>query len=105
MVLYGDCQLMINPLRDYYNRSGDTQLGVGWMEEDPENGFCVWRVQDEKLILVNVYGNGTHWDTWATEKAKELELDTVLFATSRSPKAFVRKYGYKITGYILEREV
>ena len=95
---------MPSDLRDYYNRSGDTELGVGWMEEN-EHGFCVWRVQDGSLVLVNVYGNGTYWDSWATDKAKELELSLVVCATKRSPKAFVRKYGYKVTGYILERKV
>jgi len=94
----------MNQLRDYYNRSGDTELGVGWMEEN-EHGFCVWRVQEGQLILVNVYGDGTFWNTWATDKAKELELDSILFATKRNPKAFVRKFKYEVTGYILERKV
>ncbi len=95
---------MTTPYRDYFNRSGDTELGVGWMIEN-EHGFCVWRVQDEKLILVNVYGDGTYWNDWATEKAKELEIKTILFATKRKPNAFIRKYGYEITGTILERTV
>ena len=93
-----------SPERDYFNRSGDTELGVGWKEEN-EHGFCVWRMQDDKLILVNVYGNGTFWDSWATAKAKELEVDTISFATKRKPAALIRKYGYKITGTILERTV
>lgn len=95
---------MASQLRDYYNRSGDTELGVGWMEEN-EHGFCVWRATEDSVVLVNVYGDGSYWDSWATEKAKELEKDKVLFATKRSPKAFVRKYGYEVTGYILERKV
>lgn len=95
---------MTSPERDYFNRSGDTELGVGWKEEN-EHGFCVWRVQEGMLILVNVYGDGTYWDAWATEKAKELELSKVFFATKRNPQGFVRKYGYEVVGYILERKV
>ena len=95
---------MTSPLRDYLNRSGDTELGVGWMEEN-EHGFCVHRREDDTLILVNVYGDGAYWDKWATETAKELELSTIRFETKRSPKAFERKYGYEVTGYILERKV
>ena len=95
---------MTSPLRDYFNRSGDTELGVGWMEEN-EHGFCVWRTQDEKLILVNVYGDGTYWNKWATDKAKELECDAIRFETKRSPEAFERKYDCKVVGYILERKV
>lgn len=95
---------MTTDYRDYYNRSGDTELGVGWMIEN-EHGFCVWRADEESIILVNVYGDGTYWDNWATEKAKELEKSKVFFATKRNPKAFVRKFGYEVTGYILERTV
>ena len=95
---------MKSNLRDYFDRSGDTALGVGWMEEN-EHGFCVYRSDGENLILVNVYGDGKYWDNWATEKAKELELDYVFFATKRNPKGFVRKYGYEVEGYILRRKV
>lgn len=94
---------MATQLRDYFNRSGDTELGVGWMEEN-EHGFCVWRRQDDKLILVNVYGNGTYWDTWADKKAEELGVEKIFFATKRNPKGFVRKYGYEVIGTILERK-
>lgn len=90
-------------LRDYYDRSGDTELGLGWVEEN-EHGFCVWRRQDGQLILVNVYGDGAYWNAWADKKAEELGVDTIFFATKRSPKAFVRKHGYEVTGYILERK-
>ena len=93
----------MNILRDYFNRSGDTELGFGWSEEN-EHGFCVWRVQDDKLILVNVYGDGKYWDKWADDKAEAMELEDILFATKRNPAGFVRKYGYEVTGYILERK-
>lgn len=91
------------PLRDYLERSGDTELGTGWIEEN-EHGFCVWRVQDNKLLLVNVYGNGKFWNKWADYKAKELGVESIVFATRRNPDGFVRKYKYDITGYILERK-
>ena len=58
----------MTPLRDYLDRSGDETLGLGWVEEN-EHGFCVWRVKDGVLILANVYGDGTFWDSWATSKA------------------------------------
>jgi len=95
---------MTTKYRDYFNRSGDTELGVGWMEEN-EHGFCVHRVQDDKLILVNVYGDGEYWDNWATKVAKDMGLKSVFFATQRNPKAFERKYGYETVGYLLERKV
>lgn len=94
----------MTPLRDYLNRSGQKALGLGWQEEN-EHGFCVWRVKDGKLILADVYGDGHFWDTWAEEKARELEVDTIRFITKRSPKAFQRKYGYELAGYVMEKAI
>ncbi len=94
---------MVSDLRDYYNRSGDTELGVGWKEEN-EHGFCVWRRQDDILILVNVYGDGTYWNEWADDKAEELGVSTIFFATKRNPAAFERKYKYEVAGTLLERK-
>lgn len=90
------------PLRDYLDRSGDEQLGVGWMEEN-EHGFCVWRRQENKLILVNVYGDGTYWNGWADKKAEELGCTDIFFATKRNPAGFVRKFNYEVVGTLLER--
>lgn len=92
----------MTPLRDYLNRSGDEALGLGWMEEN-EHGFCVWRVKDGTLILVNVYGDGRYWDQWADEKCAEQKLTKIQFGTRRNPATFERKYGYKVTAYLMER--
>jgi hypothetical protein len=92
------------PLRDYFNRSGDDKLGLGWMEEN-EHGFCIWRRQEDKLILANVYGDGRYWDTWAAKKAEELGCTTISFTTKRNPAGFVRKYNCEVVGYIVERKV
>jgi hypothetical protein len=91
-------------LNDYYLRSGDTELSDGKVEVN-ENGFCVWRKIDEAILLVHVYGNGTYWNQFASNKAKELGLSKVIFATKRNPDGFIYKHGFKVTGYILEREV
>lgn len=95
---------MVSPLRDYFNRSGDTELGTGWSEEN-EHGFCIWRKQGEDtLVLVNVYGDGAYWNGWADRKAEELQCDNILFVTKRNPAGFVRKYKFEVTGYVLERK-
>ena len=91
-------------LQRYYDKSGDTELSKGYMEEN-DHGFCVWGVADNSLILIHVYGDGEYWDSWATEKANQLDLDSVAFGTKRSPKAFCKKFGYTVIGYILERKV
>lgn len=89
---------------DYFNRSGDSELGDGTLEVN-DHGFCVWRTHKDKLILINVYGDGRYWDEWAEQKAKNMNKKSILFATKRNPEGFERKYKYKVTGYILERSI
>ena len=88
---------------EYLKRSGDEELGLGWVEEN-EHGFCIWRVEDGMLLLVNVYGDGKYWNEWADKKAEHLGVQVIAFGTKRNPQGFVRKYGYDIKGYILERK-
>jgi hypothetical protein len=89
-------------ISDYLERSGDDCIANGNTEHSKE-GFCIWNTLEDKLILIQVYGNGEYWNEWATNKAKELGKDKIMFATKRNPASFIRKYEYIITGYILER--
>lgn len=89
---------------DYFKRSGDSELPKG-NEEENEHGFCIWRIESNSLILVAVYGDGEYWNEWSINKAMKENIKNIIFATKRKPDAFVRKYGYKVTGYILSREV
>lgn len=91
-------------IQRYFDKSGDDKIADGNIEEN-EHGWCVWKTNGTRLILVQVYGDGDYWDTWATIKCKELGLKSVLFATKRKPMAFVRKYKYTIIGTVLERYV
>lgn len=91
-------------LDDYFARSGDTELSHGTIEEN-ENGFCVWRTHNDTFVLINVYGDGCYWNSWAEKKARELNMKKILFATKRKPDAFCRKHGFDVTGYILERKI
>ena len=98
----------MNPdhLRDYLSRSGDDKLSDGNIEY-ADHGFMVWRVTNDKFVMVNVYGDGRYWDEWATNKAKELGLKTVMFATKRKPELFIRRsnYDYSVFCCVLERSV
>ena len=91
-------------IEDYCRKSGDSSVPAGNLEEN-EHGFCVWRVEDGVLLLVAVYGDGEHWNNWASEKAKKSGMRQIIFATKRKPGAFVRKHGFKVTGYILTRYI
>ena len=91
-------------IEKYLRKSGDQ-----FIYEDNiianDHGFMSWKIAEDKLVLLNVYGNGKYWDNFSIELAKKLGLKGILTATRRSPKAFTRKFGYKITGHILEKEV
>ena len=93
-----------NWLKDYLERSGDTEINPSNLVEN-EHGFCSWREHGDKLILINVYGDGEYWDSWAEKKGQKMGKKTILFCTKRNPKVFERKYGYKQIGTILEREI
>jgi hypothetical protein len=95
---------MPTPIRDYLNRSGKTELGLGWTEEN-EHGFCVWRREGDALVLSDVYGDGPYWDSWATDKAREIGATKIRFTTKRDPAAFQRKYGYSLTDYTMEKVI
>ena len=95
---------METSIEDYLKRSGDKELLEGELEEN-EHGFCIWQVNNDKLVLIQVYGNGIYWDNWASEKAREMNLKEIFFATRRNPQGFVRKYGYEVIGYILKRNI
>lgn len=89
----------------YLEKSGDTSLiDSNFYEND--QGFITWGTKDDDtLVLYNVYGNGVYWDKFSENLAKKFGFNKIMTATRRSPKAFKKKYGYRVTGYILEKEV
>jgi hypothetical protein len=89
---------------DYCRKSGDKEVPDGNLEEN-EHGFCVWRLDDSALIIAAIYGDGDYWNPWIDKKAKEEGMKEIIFATKRNPDSFIRKYGFKITGYILARTI
>lgn len=71
-----------------------------------EHGFMSWKIDGDKFVCINVYGNGEYWDKYINELAKQLGCKKILGGTSRkSYKAFIKKYNFKLVGYIFEKEV
>lgn len=91
-------------INKYLEKSGDDSVDTENLIEN-EKGFMSWGVNLDSLILSSVYGDGKYWDKFSIELAKQLGLKKIVIATRRSPKAYQRKYGYKLTGYLLEKEV
>lgn len=92
-------------IKRYLEKSGDTHL-------DPENiivnehGFLSWTIDDNGALFgLNVYGDGNYWDKFLVELANKLGCKQIRFATKRNPKVWERKFGYKIAGYIMEKEL
>lgn len=91
-------------VHDYLKRSGDATLCTDNLIEN-EHGFLTWKIHEDKLVAVQVYGDGKYWDAFLNELAKLIGLNKIMMATKRNPKTFERKFGYKVTGHILEKEV
>lgn len=92
----------------YLEKSGDSGI-----RRNPDNvvvrreqGFCVYRVVGRRFIIVALYSkDGTFWNDFTNGMAKQMNCDTIFFTTQRDPKAFIRRYGFKIAGYVMTREV
>ena len=91
-------------LERYFEKSGDTEIITDNLIEN-EHGFASYFVNGDRLVICNVFGDGEFWDAFFLDKARELGLKRVTFGTRRNYKAFEKKFGYKLTGYILEKEV
>jgi len=94
-------------LEDYFRKSGDTELLDGNLLLLPY-GFIIYEVDGDVLGLLHVYatkGSGKKMDKFINSLAKEIGAKKIRFATRRRPEGFVRKYNYKVVGYVLEKEV
>jgi len=88
----------------YLEKSKDKDIDTENLIEN-EHGFLSWTTWEDYFVPIQVYGDGDYWDSYIDELAKQLGYDKVLMATKRSYKSFVKKYRFKLTGYLLERRV
>lgn len=88
----------------YLHKSKDKHIETENLIEN-EHGFMSWTTFEDYLVAVQVYGDGEYWNRYLDELAKELGYDKILIGTKRNYKAFERKFGFKLTGYLLERRV
>jgi len=95
----------LEDIQKYFNKSGDNEILTDNLIEN-EHGFMSWTINDEgDFLILQVYGNGSYWDEVSQVLAEAMEAKKIIFATKRNYKGFVRKFGYKLTGYILEKDV
>ena len=85
---------------DFMQRSGDrTITQVNYIEND--QGFASYKIEGGVLHVIQVYGNGKHWERFFRKVAKENNVKRAMFYTRRNPKAFERRFGAKVVQYIM----
>lgn len=88
----------------YLTKSKDTDINPTNLIQN-SHGFMSWTVYKDYLVALQVYGDGNYWNEVLNNLAKELGYKKIMMATKRNYKAFEKKFGFKLTGYILEKEV
>lgn len=91
-------------IEQYLKKSKDEELNTQNLIEN-EHGFMSWTEHKDYLVALQVYGDGAYWNEVLNNLAKQLGYKKILMATKRNYKAFEKKFGFKLTGYILEKEV
>jgi hypothetical protein len=98
---------MIEPhVQQFLKKSGysDARVDKELLFPYPE-GFFTAYCQDDALFLVTGSGDGKFIDEKTIALAKELGYTKIRLQTKRNPKAWERRHGYKLAGYILEKEI
>ena len=91
-------------IKEYLTKSKDTEIRLDNLVEN-EHGFMSWTEHDDALIALQVYGDGHYWNIYLNELAKQLGYKKIIIGNKRNYKAFEKKFGFKLIGYILEKEV
>ena len=92
-------------LERYFEKSGDTEIITTDHVVSNDHGFATFAIRPDCVLIYNEFGDGRYWEKFFTQVAKNNGIKTVRCATSRNPAPYVRKFKFKIVGYILEREV
>lgn len=80
---------------DYMERTGDRTI-VNTNYTENEHGFASYKIEKDKLHVIQVYGDGKYWESFFRKLAKEKGIKQAMFYTRRNPKAFARRYGAKV---------
>jgi hypothetical protein len=94
-------------LKRYFRKSGDNKVCLDDNLIVNEHGFFSWFLnEDGDLVILNVYGDGPYWQEVGEEIARKHKCKKAIFATKRNPAGFLKRFrDFKLTGYILERDL
>ena len=71
----------------------------------PEHGFITYWTHDDIFELHHMCGDGKFWQAVIQKIARFENVHTLRAFTRRNPKAWIRKYGGRITGYEMEANI
>ena len=89
---------------DYLQRTGDRTITQTNYTEN-EHGFASYKIENDTLQVIQVYGDGSYWYDFFEKLAKNHKCARVIFYTRRNPKAFERKYGMKVVQTLMMKEL
>lgn len=70
-----------------------------------EEGFFTVECRTDCLMVLTAAGDGKFIDKKVIELAKKLGYKKIVFPSKRNPKAWERRLGYKLAGYVMEKEI
>jgi hypothetical protein len=89
----------------YKRKSGDSKIGGKFAVEDSLHGFATFDLRSDCIVLHCIYGDGRYWVEYFMKMAKDRGLPFLRAATRRNPKAIQRRLGFRVVGYVMEKEV
>lgn len=74
---------------------------------NPDHGFMEWSLDRENdgIIIHAMCGDGRYWEEATNDLGRTLGVSKIFFFTRRDPRPYVRRYGARVYGVMLEREV
>jgi hypothetical protein len=94
----------------YYKKSGkahiEDYLSIWYSENVGFFSYQIIETEEGNILMVpDAFGNGIELYKEAELLARENKCIKLLGGTTRAPKLYTEKYGFKIVGYILEKEL
>ena len=92
-------------LRRYKEKSGDVTVGGQFALEEEGKGFVTFSISPSALIINCMYGDGKYWVGRMEEVARKYGRRKIVAGSKRNPRAIERRLGFKVTGFLFEKEV
>ena len=94
-------------IREFYRKSGydDAMLDTQLLFPLPHGGFFTVECRDKAMVVMTAAAPGKELAVAVEDLARKLGYKKIVFETKRNPKAWERLLGYKLAGYVMEKEL